>query len=263
MSGIVFINYRRRDAEHVAGRLFDRLEQDFSQDQLFFDVDNIPPGEDFVAYLNRQVDACDVLLALVGPNWQSQLDAQNYGDGEQTKDFVRIEIEAALAQGKKVIPVLVSGAEMPREDDLPESLRPFSRRNAVRLSHERFRADAAGITSALKAALAEAEEARAAAEAEAARQRAEDERKAKAEREAKAQAKKDTARRDAIAGLSPEQIAKAEELANWDFIKERDDPQELRDHLARFPDGVCARMAGEKLEALLWRNLGAAKNPWR
>lgn len=256
MSGIVFINYRRRDAEHVAGRLFDRLEQDFSEDQLFFDVDNIPPGEDFVAYLHDQVEACDVLLALVGPNWRNELDAQDHRGEEQTRDFVRIEIEAALQKGKKVIPVLVSGAEMPREDELPPSLRPFSRRNAVRLTHERFKADAAGIANALKAALADAEEARAAAEAEAARHRAEEERKAKAARDAEAQAKKDETRREAVAGLSPEQVAKAEELANWDFIKDRDDPQEFRDHLARFPDGVSARMASEKLEALLWRDLG-------
>jgi hypothetical protein len=49
MSGIVFTNYRRSDAAGMAGRLLDRLEQDFSQDQLFFDTDNIPPGKDFVA----------------------------------------------------------------------------------------------------------------------------------------------------------------------------------------------------------------------
>jgi hypothetical protein len=49
-----------------------------------------------------------------------------------------------------------------------------------------------------------------------------------------------------------------EELANWRFIKERDKPQELRDHLARFPKGVCLRMVSEKLEALLWRHLGEA-----
>jgi hypothetical protein len=75
MSGIVFINYRRSDAADIAGRLFDRLEQEFSRDQLFFDVDSIPPGKDFVAYLNKQVEACDVLLAVVGP---SQLDGQEY-----------------------------------------------------------------------------------------------------------------------------------------------------------------------------------------
>jgi hypothetical protein len=115
----VFINYRRSDAADIAGRLFDRLEQEFSRDQLFFDVDSIPPGKDFVAYLNKQVEACDVLLAVGGPNWQSQLDGQEYKEaGKQTKDFVRIEIEAALRQGKTVIPVLVSGAKMPREEDL-------------------------------------------------------------------------------------------------------------------------------------------------
>ena len=185
MGGIVFICYRRKDAEHVAGRLFDRMEQDFPRDQLFFDVDNIPPGEDFVAYLNQKVDACDVLLALIGPNWESQLDNKDYDSGAQSKDFVRIEIEAALDKGKKVIPVLVSGAEMPREEDLPKLLRPFARRHAVRLSHERFKADAAGITNALKAALAEAEELRATAATKAACQRAEEERKAKAAQEAK------------------------------------------------------------------------------
>ena len=223
MSGIVFINYRRKDAPGMAGRLFDRLEHDFSEDQLFFDVDNIPAGRDFIAYLDEQVEACDVLLAVVGPDWQSQLDTQEYKEaGKQTKDFVRIEIEAALRQDKTVIPVLVSGAEMPREEDLPEALQPFARRNAVRLSHERFKADAAGIANALKAALTEAEELRTAAAAEAARLRAEKERQEKAAREAKEQAEKDAARRGAtVAGLSAEQIAKAEELANWEFIKER------------------------------------------
>ncbi|HEX2449121.1 MAG TPA: toll/interleukin-1 receptor domain-containing protein [Methyloceanibacter sp.] len=140
--------YRRNDSQGMAGRLFDRLEQEFSHDQLFYDVDDIPPGEDFVAYLNKKVEACDVLLAVIGPNWQSELDKHEYEAGKQTRDFVRIEIEAALSQGKKVIPVLVSGAEMPREEDLPEGLQSLARRNAVRLSHERFKADVAGIASA-------------------------------------------------------------------------------------------------------------------
>jgi hypothetical protein len=252
MSGTVFINYRREDTAGMAGRLFDRLEQEFSEDQLFFDVDNIPPGQDFVAYLNEKVETCDVLLAVVGPDWQGQLDTKEYTEaGEQTEDFVRIEIEAALRQGKTVIPVLVR--------DLPTPLQPFARRNAVRLSHERFKADAAGITNALKTAIAEAAERKAAAEAEAARLRAEQERKAKAERESEEEAKKDAARHEAtVAGLSPEQIAKAEELANWDFIKNREDIHKLRDHLARFPNGATASMAAEKLEAFLWRDLGEA-----
>ena len=85
---------------------------------------------------------------------------------------MRIEIESALSQKKRVIPVLVNDAKMPRAAELPESLKPFARCNAVRLSHERFRADMQGLIKALEEVLAEAEAARRAAEAEAERSRA-------------------------------------------------------------------------------------------
>lgn len=67
-------------------------------------------------------------------------------------------------------------------------------------------------------------------------------------------AEKERARLDAIAGLSPERIAKAEELANWEFIKGSDSIQDFRDHLARFPQGVTLRMARSRLEALSGRS---------
>jgi len=72
-----------------------------------------------------------------------------------------------------------------------------------------------------------------------------------AKAEEAARAEKERARLDAIAGLSPEQIAKAEELANWDFIKGSESAQAFRDHLARFPQGVTERMARTRLEALI------------
>ena len=53
---------------------------------------------------------------------------------------MRIEIESALAQKKRVIPVLVNDARMPRSTELPEGPKPFARCNAVWLTHERFRA---------------------------------------------------------------------------------------------------------------------------
>src|SRR5262249_9766694 len=45
---------------------------------------------------------------------------------------------------------------------------------------------------------------------------------------------------------------KAEELANWEFIKARDSIQDFRDHLARFPGGVTERYVRERLEARAW-----------
>lgn len=78
-------------------------------------------------------------------------------------DFVRIEIASALDQGKRVIPVLVGEAQMPGPDELPEPIRPLARRNAVRLTHERFRADMQGLVKALRQTLVEFDEMRKAA----------------------------------------------------------------------------------------------------
>jgi hypothetical protein len=72
-------------------------------------------------------------------------------------DFVRIEIEAALTQQKLVIPVLVGEARMPRTEELPEAIRPLAKRNAVRLTHERFRTDAQGLIKALQQAIGKIE----------------------------------------------------------------------------------------------------------
>lgn len=113
------------------------------------DVENIRPGTDFVDLLGKQVSECDVMLAVIGQGW---LNAQN-SDGqrrlENPNDFVRIEIEAALHLGKRIIPVLVHNAQMPAETELPDKLKPLARLQAVRLTHERFHADVQGLIDEL------------------------------------------------------------------------------------------------------------------
>jgi hypothetical protein len=269
MAGKIFINYRRGDDPGFTGRLFDRLQEAFEPERLFMDVDNIAPGLDFVRVLEEQVAQCDVLLAIIGKGWTNASDATGARRLDSPDDFVRIEIESALKQDKRVIPVLVGEAQMPRPEQLPEALRTLARRNAVRLTHERFRADAQGLLKALQQALDDAEALRQ-AKAEALRQaKLDEERKreqeaanarAQAQREAEEQARraKEQARLAATAGLSADQIAKAEELANWDFIKGSQSSQEFRDHLARFPGGVTERFARARLEELVWAELGTA-----
>jgi TIR domain len=139
MSGNIFINYRRDDDAGFTQALYGRLEQAFPAERLFMDIDNIEPGLDFVQVLSDEVARCDVVIAVVGKNWLSVTDETGARRLDNPEDFVRIEIESALAHKKRVIPVLVNDARMPRSTELPETMRAFARCNAVRLTHERFR----------------------------------------------------------------------------------------------------------------------------
>jgi hypothetical protein len=181
MAGNIFINYRRGDDPGFTQALYSRLEQAFPSESLFMDVDNIAPGLDFVQVLNDQVARCDVLVAVIGKGWLDAADESGARRLDNPEDFVRVEIESALAQKKRVIPVLVNDARMPRSTELPESLKPFARCNAVRLSHERFRADAAGLIKALEQMLLEADAARK-AEEDSLRREAKEHERAEAER---------------------------------------------------------------------------------
>jgi hypothetical protein len=159
MAGKIFINYRRDDDPGNTGRLFDRLLETFRPQQLFMDVDSIAPGLDFVKVLEEQVAESDVMISVIGKAWLDARDETGVRRLDNPNDFVRIEIESALKQGKLVIPVLVGKAEMPHPNVLPETIRPLSRRNAVRLTHERFHSDAQGLITALEQILENARKA--------------------------------------------------------------------------------------------------------
>ena len=146
----LFINYRRDDTAPYAGRLYDRLAAHFGADQVFMDIDQIEPGEDFVEVINRKVGACEIAIISIGPNWLSAKDASGKRRLDDTDDFVRMEIIAALERKIRVIPVLVGGAHMPRKQDLPEALAPLSRRNAIELSETRFHSDVSRLIEAIE-----------------------------------------------------------------------------------------------------------------
>jgi hypothetical protein len=161
VSGKIFLSYRRGDDPGFAGRLYDRLCASFKPDQIFMDIDNIPAGQDFARILQEQIDKCDVLLAVIGPNWLSTRYENGQRRLDDPNDFVRIEIESALRLNKRVVPVLVNNAEMPPREALPGGMTGLAYRNGVRLTHERFVADYQGLIKQITSALDEAEAVRA------------------------------------------------------------------------------------------------------
>jgi hypothetical protein len=154
-TGRIFISYRREETAYPAGWLYDRLVDRFGDAQVFNDVESIAPGDDFIEVITSAVGSCDVLLALIGDQWLTITDADGRRRLEDPGDFVRLEIEAALARQVRVIPILVDGARMPRADELPPSLAALVRRQALELSPSHFAFDIGRLLKVLDTTLAE------------------------------------------------------------------------------------------------------------
>jgi hypothetical protein len=150
MAERIFINYRREISAASAGRLTDRLKQHFDRELLFLDVDGIEPGVDFVKALDDQVAQCGAFIAVIGPGWAGIKNRSGERRIDLPGDHVRIEIESALKRDIRVIPILVDGADMPTADELPQTLKPLARRNAVMLSHQRFGTEVDDLVDKIK-----------------------------------------------------------------------------------------------------------------
>src|SRR5262249_16019936 len=113
-------------------------------------------GVDFVDYLHSQVAACDVFLAVIGPNWLDAKDDSGRRRFDNPDDFVTIEIAAALARNIRVIPLLADGALRLKADNLPDSVKPLARRNAVEVRNTHFGRDAEALANKVAEALKDA-----------------------------------------------------------------------------------------------------------
>jgi hypothetical protein len=153
MAGI-FISYRRDDSQGFAGRLADDLTEIFGPDLVFRDVE-IPAGYDFTEVLTRAVAACDVLIVVIGRNWQAPSEHTAKSRLFDPTDWVRAEIEAAFDQGKYVIPALVGGANMCTAAELPESIAHLSKMQAFKMIDRRWDDDIQDLVQLLRKAFPE------------------------------------------------------------------------------------------------------------
>lgn len=145
----VFISYRRNDSDIAAGRLAEDLSDIFGHNAIFRDIDTLEAGEDYTRALDRALESCGALLAVIGPRWTDITDPSGQRRLEDSEDWVRMEIKRALARGIRVIPVLIS-AQMPKESDLPHDLKPLIKRQAIELSDRHWKKDIELLSQALE-----------------------------------------------------------------------------------------------------------------
>jgi serine/threonine protein kinase len=134
---LVFLCYRREDSFDATHRLYERLAARFGEQSVVMDVDSIPPGEDFRAFLEKAVNRCDVMLAVIGDHWLKIRNEKGQRRLEQRADYIRFEIATALDLKKPVIPILVGQTSMPAADDLPRELKDLAFLQAAELRSAR------------------------------------------------------------------------------------------------------------------------------
>ena len=110
-------------------------------------------GNDLKARLNNQVAACQAFLAVISPNWLGAKDEAGQHRLHNPDDFIAVEIAAALARKIHVVPVLVDGAHMPRASELPKSLKPLARSQAVEVHQNYFDEDVETLVETVREAL--------------------------------------------------------------------------------------------------------------
>ena len=140
----IFLSYRREDGIARAGRIYDRLVSRFGEDKVFMDLSKITTGADFEDVLDRELESCEVFIAIIGEHWLGT--RKGHRRLEDPEDFVRREIGSALKRNVRILPVLVGAANMPGPQQLPAELADFAKRNAIRISDDQFDVEMDGLT---------------------------------------------------------------------------------------------------------------------
>jgi hypothetical protein len=130
---MIVVSYRRNDTKLIVGRIVERLVAHFGKESVFLDIEDMPLGADFRAHIELMLAKCDILLALVGPQWKGTEQDGRKSRIFEENDWVRVEIEIALKRNIPIIPILVDRTPMPDPESLPSSIQPFAFRHAVEL----------------------------------------------------------------------------------------------------------------------------------
>lgn len=137
----VFLSYRRTDSQVTAGRIAQFLDAVPAVKEVFLDVDDIEPGENFEQKIQRTLTQATHIFVLIGSRWPGPQVASSPARIFDADDVVRHETRMALASGLRVVPILIDDARMPQARQLPEDIQELSKLNAFALRTAHFDED--------------------------------------------------------------------------------------------------------------------------
>jgi hypothetical protein len=151
----IFVSYRPEDVLPFARILKHQLRERIPDAPVSSHMEVfIRGGEDFLANIRRAVGACAALVALIGPRWATAA-GQKGPLLDDPDDSVRLAIQTALERGVRVIPVLVGGASMPEQQELPSELHELAMLVAFALGSDQYEYEADRLIDVIQQVLRE------------------------------------------------------------------------------------------------------------
>jgi TIR domain len=141
----IFISYRRDDVPGQVGRIFGRLAEHYGEDFVFMDVESINLSQDFEQVIKKRINDSDIVLLAIGPKWRAQ---RQLAEGE--RDFLRMELDEAIAGKRPLGPLLIDRREELEAADLPVEVQKVLASHALEIRHSTFDRDIDAVVLGLE-----------------------------------------------------------------------------------------------------------------
>ncbi len=142
----IFISYQRASSSPDALLIHEKLSKHFGKQNVFIDMMDLVPGVNFPEAIKTAIKKSDIFLVVIGSQWLNTKDAEGRTVADED-NWSRHELEMALSQNKRVVPVIMNSASFPIADELPFELRSLTEKQAVELRYTNFEADLGALIS--------------------------------------------------------------------------------------------------------------------
>jgi len=125
----VFISYRRsaeKEDKLEVDRLKSELQCGLKDKSVYLDVHEPATGESIKENISKKMGSAQVLIIVIDRQWIDSI-PRLWND----EDLVRFEIESALEHDIYILPIVLSGGQLPSREDLPKSLKKILDRQAT------------------------------------------------------------------------------------------------------------------------------------
>jgi len=149
----VFLSYRMGDdaAAFAAAIVDEAVAARYGPQAVFRAQRSLPQGASLPESLFAAARQAQVVLVLIGEDWERETDLQGRRRIDNPTDYVVAELNAAARSHVPIVPVLVGNRGPLRADDLPESLRPLALSQYLHLPQDLDREQIAALIDRLLA----------------------------------------------------------------------------------------------------------------